>query len=353
VPAAMPAERSDPSLLVGHVESLLYRGERLTLSVGIENPPAASRGLVLKVRVHQENKAQWQTDVPAVVDAAETSYLDVSCKLPDARKASATCSLSLFEGQRQLDGADIAIVAPDARMPRLQSEGSNLRGPDGRYVAIQIEQRLWRQDRSWTVLKAIRDAVTHAKQPPRSVMLISDVLPGADAPGGYWRMLLDKLKPQGVRLIGPARRSGSIDAPAMATLAQFSRADLAAPIKAAVFFVGTADQQRGTEPRLLHLALEAMVQRLQAAGCERFTFVLPIAPPPLREEMKPYVATVLHVAHIYKARTVDLPRRLSRGLWLSSRGKGAPVYRQVPDHAGHRKVFKTLLGAVARDAELK
>jgi len=353
--AALPAAAGDdsPSLALGYVQSIVYRGERLTLTAHVQNPSGESREVVLRFEVTQSGKAEPPLDTLFVVNPNGMWYQDVSAPLPDARQAPVTCKVTLLENARTLSAAAILVTAPTTDMPRLTVQGTRLLDPEGRSVVLQIEQRPWIEDRSWAVLKMISEKATHQKCKPSEAMVITDVLDGSDRPDGYWRLLNDRLAGQGVRLVGCSQPQRSLDVPALGTLAAFSQADLASPVKAAVIFLGTADKLTASEPRLVSLVLEAIMQRLEAAGCKDFSFLLPIAPSPLREEIRPYVMAVLEVSRACKAASVNLPGKLGDGPWLAGGGLGASVYRSQPDPGGQKVIFETLYDALAGYAQVK
>jgi hypothetical protein len=277
--------------------------------------------------------------------------MDLSLELPDVRTARAGCRLLLTEGKQEIGAVSFLITPPNQQMPKLRVQGAGLLADDGRYVVLQIEQRLWVEDRSWLLLRKFKRQTMQRKCAPQEMLLVSDILDGA-AEGGYWGLVTKRLAPQGVGLVGVKRPEDCLNAPAMAAFADFSQLVGARPLKGAVIFLGTADQQVGTEPRLYGLVLEAMIQRLEAPGCSDVTIVLPIAPLPLRGEMQAYTQAALGVARAYKTKILDLPGKLGDSVWTVGSG-GAAVYLSVPNADGQQRISEELVGSVSAQAEVK
>lgn len=347
-----------PRLSLAHVPSLLYRGERLTLTAQVDNRGSESRSVKVRADVRSDGPEPSQQEPPVerviVVEGNQTAYVDISLALPEVHERPALCTVTLLaDDGAQEQTAEVLVSVPDDRMPRLSVQGESLFDSEGRPVAIQLEQRLWVEDRAWAPLKWLAGLFSFDRCAPSGVVVVADVLEGADEGEGYWRALENRVASQGVRLVGWSRKGEPGALPALGLLAALSRSELAEPVEAAVLFVGSADRVVGGEPRLVRQSLEAIVQRLEAAGCSRLCIMLPIAPSAVRHEMAPYLNAVVEVAQVYKARIVNVPAWLGDASWAAGRGAGAPVYRSALSSQAQRWLFLAIVDAVKQFAAIK
>jgi len=344
---------SSPRLLVDYVQSVLYRGERLSTSVKAFLPQPVSELPVLRAKVRHKEVLVLTEDYSFVLLPNGTWHLDLTLQLPDVRSDEALCTLSLMYDGVEGDRVTILIAAPNSKMPVFQVEEDRLITEDGRTLVLQIDKRPWIEDRSWPVIKFFRKRAEQTKHQPEEVLLIAD-LPGPSAENkDYWTLLRRRLLNQEVRLVGSAKGYNVHENPALTALAKFSSVDFNNSINAAVIFLGTADQKWGTGPRTFGLILEAMLQRLEIAGCMEVCIVLPIAPLPLGAGMQPYVEAALKVKRIYKTKVINLPRRLGESCWLSGGMQGVSVYLESPNEKGQRKIADTLFQALSEYTNLK
>jgi len=339
-PSVSSAEQGAPRLCIEYLPGILYEDQPLAVCARVEAERAEAMRLAVSVRGAGD-------EVLASAGAAGTPRPGApwrfQCSLRIARGSPTALDVVLTKanGAVELGKATARVLASRDGLPPLWAKGMRLADEAGQRVVVRIEHRVYRPEERWPLFRWVAHKLYGDRLAFDRVLLLGDDL-GAPREGYLAKFAAAKTRFKPMVLTVPSRVEPPTP-PVLRAVAALSRAAADdKPPDLAVLCLGHRDPDFGTD-----VGLELIVQELERRGCRHFVIASPVGPSHLRKRLGPYTEAAQRVATTYRARFLDIGRRLTDEHWAGE-AKDDRLLLRLPNEKGHQVLADALIRAVAR-----
>ena len=341
---ASAGEAPRPRLCVEYVPAIVYEDEPISACVRIEGGQGEPSALKLIASLADASGRELAA-AEGKGSAAAPWRRQAEVRLE--RGSPARLDLRLFQTGTALPVATVTLRVLSARspLPPLKADGMGLADEAGQRVLVRIEHRVFERDQTWPLFRWLHYKMYGDGWVFRRALILGEDL-GAPR-DGYLAQTAALLKGVAATVVAVESASADPAPPVFRAVAALASAKLEAAPEAALVSLGHSDPDCGTDVRQFGLALELVVQQLEARGCKHFVFATPVGPSHLTKRLAPYAKAIGRVAFTYQARRCDLQRHLSDESWAEG-GREARLVLRYPNAGGQRAMAEALAAFLAR-----
>lgn len=335
-----------PRLCIEYLPGIIYEDQPLAVCVRVEAGGAGKMPVRLTVSLRDTAGRVLASDVAEGAAEANAPWRHHSV-LVAARKAPAALAVTLTgtKGDDKIGEVTVGVLGAREPLPPLRVKGMRLVDEAGRRVVLRIEHRVRKPDETWPLLRWLHHRLYGDRWAFRRVLVLGDDL-GAPR-DGYLSQIARPGAPFAASALAVASDARQPAPPILRAVAALASATLGPTPDLAVLCLGHRDADYGTDVLEFGRALELIMQQLELRGCHRFAVAAPTGPSHLRARLAPYVAAARHTARTYRARSLDLDRRMSDKHWAGE-GKDARLVLRQPNAKGHRALADAIVRHLRR-----
>ena len=308
------------NLVMDYLPAVLYQGsDPLTIVCRVENDSADPREITVQAApkgdAGLEAGEKTATIAPGAYLRFEHTFRGGTYK---------TVLLSVTSDGLDAIQREIQMVDPKDDLPTgLQAEGGHLALTGNKYAVLRIEKRIYKKNETWKLARFIYKAVKSAEI-PKNILVYGH--PMEDAPadldsnkvGIMGKPLSNAKAASGVTLTRKPMVIGRHEYtyPVLKLLANLDNALSAAnPKEGAVLLLGPDDPKFATPRRLYRMTIEAILDRMEAAGITRTLVVGPATRSVPERQVQSYVESAHKASLARRARFLDITEVLTEEHW--------------------------------------
>jgi lysophospholipase L1-like esterase len=338
-------EPAKPRICVEYLPAAVYEDDPISVCVRVEPGEGPASALRLTVSLSDEDGKALASDAQEGSPKAGAPWRLQSRLRPDDNSpAKLELQLAAKDGQALLSRLTVRVLSAKSPLPPLRVDGNRLVDESGTGVLVRVEHRIRKPQETWPFIrwtyKKIRGDGWSAS---RAVLIGEDLGAPKD---GYLSQVANALKNLPTSVVAVGSNEREVGWPVLRAVAALARAKLEPFPDLAVISVGHTDPDFGTDVLQFGLALELLIQQLEARGCSHVILVKPLGPPHHAKRLAPFAKAVERVAFNYRARLADVASRLGDEAWAEGESQDRLLLR-LPNVAGQRALAEGLASFVA------